>query len=76
MIPLIFTTQILGERVAAFEPLRATGTGVARNRVIVNIILFHLFLAPSGIPVATVVLLLELFLAWRYRQRVSSHAGV
>jgi hypothetical protein len=35
--------------------------------VVVNIILFHLFLAPSGLPVATVVLVLELFLAWVYR---------
>ena len=35
--------------------------------VIVNIVAFHAFLAPSGLPVAIVVLGLELFLAWSYR---------
>ncbi|MBV9946887.1 MAG: DoxX family membrane protein [Myxococcales bacterium] len=34
---------------------------------IVNIVLFHAFLAPSGLPIALVVLALELFLAWSYR---------
>ena len=66
MIPLIFTTQMLGGALLLlnrFVPLALT----LLAPVIVNIILFHLFLAPSGIPVATVVLVLELFLAWRYR---------
>jgi len=35
---------------------------------VVNIVLFHAFLAPSEIGVAIVVLLLELFLAWSYRE--------
>jgi uncharacterized membrane protein YphA (DoxX/SURF4 family) len=35
--------------------------------VVVNIVAFHLFLAPSGIPLAVVVLALELYLAWTYR---------
>jgi hypothetical protein len=35
--------------------------------VVVNIFLFHLFLEPSGIPVAVVVGALELYLAWTYR---------
>ena len=35
--------------------------------IIVNIVLFHLFLAPQGLPVAIVVLLLSLFLLWVYR---------
>lgn len=66
MIPLIFTAQMLGGALLLlnrFVPLALT----LLAPVIVNIILFHLFLAPSGIPVATVVLVLELFLAWRYR---------
>jgi uncharacterized membrane protein YphA (DoxX/SURF4 family) len=66
MIPLIFTTQILGGALLLlnrFVPLALT----LLAPVIVNIILFHLYLAPSGIPVATVVLVLELFLAWRHR---------
>jgi len=36
--------------------------------VIVNIILFHLFLDPSGLPVAAVVTALEVLLAWQHRQ--------
>ena len=35
--------------------------------VIVNIGLFHAFLAPGGLALATVVLLSELYLAWSYR---------
>ena len=35
--------------------------------VIVNIVLFHLFLDPAGLPVGLVVLVLELFLAYAYR---------
>lgn len=36
--------------------------------VIVNIVAFHVFLAPSGMPPAIVVSTLEIFLAWRYRE--------
>ena len=35
--------------------------------VIVNILLFHLFLEPTGLPIAIVVAVLALFLLWRYR---------
>jgi uncharacterized membrane protein YphA (DoxX/SURF4 family) len=35
---------------------------------VVNILLFHAFLAPSGVPLALVVLALELYLAWSYRE--------
>src|SRR6266576_1831325 len=35
--------------------------------VIVNILLFHIFLDPSGLPMALVVSALALFLLWRYR---------
>jgi uncharacterized membrane protein YphA (DoxX/SURF4 family) len=35
--------------------------------VVVNIVCFHAFLAPSGIALPLVVLVLELFLAWSYR---------
>lgn len=35
--------------------------------VVVNIAAFHLFLAPAGLPVAGLVLVLEAFLAWAYR---------
>lgn len=35
--------------------------------IIVNIVAVHTFLAPSGLPVAIVVLVLEIYLAWSYR---------
>jgi uncharacterized membrane protein YphA (DoxX/SURF4 family) len=35
--------------------------------VVVNIVFFHAFLEPSGIAVPLVVLALEIFLAWSYR---------
>jgi hypothetical protein len=35
--------------------------------VVVNIVAFHLFLEPGGLPVAVVVALLETYLAWSYR---------
>ncbi len=41
--------------------------------VVVNIVGFHLFLAPSGLPLALVVVVLGVFLAWSYR---SAFAGV
>jgi uncharacterized membrane protein YphA (DoxX/SURF4 family) len=36
--------------------------------VVVNIVAFHLFLAPSGVSIALVVLALEAYLAWVYRR--------
>jgi hypothetical protein len=35
---------------------------------IVNIVLFHVFLAPQGTPIALLFLAAELFLAWSYRE--------
>ena len=35
--------------------------------VIVNILLFHIFLQPTGLPMAIIVAALALFLLWRYR---------
>jgi hypothetical protein len=35
--------------------------------VVVNIVAFHALLLPSGLPVAMVVLALEIYLAWTYR---------
>ena len=66
MIPLIFATQTLGGALLilnCFVPLAL----VLLAPVIVNIVLFHIYLAPSGIPMAMVVAGLELFLAWRFR---------
>ena len=46
-----------------FVPLGLTILGA----IIVNILLFHMLMAPEGFPPAIVVTLLELFLLWRYR---------
>jgi hypothetical protein len=35
--------------------------------LVVNILAFHVFLAPSGLGVPAVLLAIQLFLAWRYR---------
>ncbi len=67
MIPLLFATQTLGGALLllnCFVPLALA----LLAPVVVNIILFHAFLAPSGLPVAGVVVVLELFLAWCYRR--------
>jgi len=36
--------------------------------VIVNIVCFHVLMAPAGLPMAFMVLFLALFLLWRYRE--------
>jgi putative oxidoreductase len=41
--------------------------------IVVNIVGFHLFLAPSGLPLALLVVALGVFLAWSYR---SAYSGV
>ncbi len=35
--------------------------------VVVNIVMFHIFLEPKGLGVAIFILILELYLAWSYR---------
>lgn len=37
--------------------------------VIVNIMLYHIFLDPSGLPLAIVISILALFLLWVYRYK-------
>ena len=37
--------------------------------VIVNIVLYHIFLDPKGLPVALIVAALALFLLWIYRYK-------
>src|SRR5881296_1136582 len=49
--------------IGRFVPLGLTLLGP----VIVNILLFHIFLEPSGLPLALVVSALELFLLWAHR---------
>jgi putative oxidoreductase len=48
---------------ARFVPLGLTLLGP----IIVNILLYHIFLEPQGLPIAIVVAALALFLLWIYR---------
>jgi putative oxidoreductase len=50
---------------ARFVPLGLTLLGP----VIVNIMLYHIFLDRSGLPMACVISILALFLLWVYRSR-------
>jgi len=66
MLPLLFAAQVLG---GALLLLGMVPLGLLMLApVIVNIIAFHIFLAPDGMPLAIVVAVLELFLAWFHRE--------
>jgi hypothetical protein len=64
--PLLKTTEVLagllllGKR---FVPL----TLAVLAPIVINIVGFHMFLAPSGLPLALAVLAAESYLAWSYR---------
>ena len=66
LFPLLKTTEVvaglllLGGR---FVPLALA----VLAPIVINIVGFHLFLAPSGIALPLAVLALELYLAWTYR---------
>ena len=51
--------------IGRFVPLGLTLLGP----VIVNIMLYHIFLDTSGLPMAIVISILALFLLWGYRDR-------
>lgn len=61
---VIFSLQLLGGLLVllGWVPLGL----VILCPIIVNILLFHSFMAPEGLPLAIVVSLLALFLIWSY----------
>lgn len=66
-IPLLATTETVS------GVLLLTGTLVPLALIllapiIVNIFMFHLFLAPGGLPIAVVLAILEAVLAWMHRE--------
>jgi hypothetical protein len=66
MFPLIKGTEVvMGALLLSnrFVPLALT----ILAPVVVNIVAFHLFLAPSGLALPALVVALEVFLAWSYR---------
>lgn len=81
MLPLIAATEVTGGVLlltGRFTPLALT----LLAPVLVNILAFHAFLAPAGIPVPLVLAAAEIYLAWVYRDafapmlraRVEPHA--
>ena len=66
MMPLVMGTQLLTGfllLINRFVPLALA----LLAPIIVGIITFHIFLAPAAIGPAIVVVVLELYLAWAYR---------
>lgn len=66
MFPLIKGTELLAGLLLLsnrFVPLAL----VVLAPIVVNIVAFHVFLAPTGLVMTFFVLALELHLAWRYR---------
>jgi uncharacterized membrane protein YphA (DoxX/SURF4 family) len=66
MFPLIKVTEVIVGLLLLFNrfvPLALVL--IAPN--IVNILFFHAFLEPKGLPIAVVILVLELYLTWKYR---------
>ena len=67
---LVAVLQIAGGAIlllGRFVPLGLT----LLSPVIVNILLFHIFLQPAGLPLAVVVGVFALFLLWAHRQAFS-----
>ena len=60
--------QVLGGLIVLLGRYVAVGL-VLLGPIIVNILLFHICLAPVGAQPAIIVALLELFLIWAYRDR-------
>jgi uncharacterized membrane protein YphA (DoxX/SURF4 family) len=66
LFPLLKTVEVVTGLLllgGLFVPLALT----LLAPVVVNIVAFHLFLAPAGLPIPLAVLAAELYLAWTYR---------
>jgi len=71
LFPLLKATEVLSGALLLsgfFVPLALT----LLAPVIVNIVAFHLFLAPGNYPVLAAVLASEIFLAWTHRAAFAS----
>jgi len=65
-IPLLATTEMLSG-LLLLTGMMVPFALVLLAPVIVNIFMFHFFLAPGGLPLALVVVVLEVALAWMHR---------
>ncbi len=66
MMPLVMGTQLLVGVLLLLNRFVPLALALIAP-IIVGIVTFHIFLAPAGIVPGIVVLVLELFLAWSYR---------
>jgi uncharacterized membrane protein YphA (DoxX/SURF4 family) len=67
MFPLIKGTEVIASILLLSDRFVPLALALLAP-VIVNIVAFHAFLAPSGLPIPIVVLALELYLAFAYRK--------
>ncbi len=67
MMPLVWGTQIVAG-VLLLMGILVPFALMLLAPVLVNILAFHVFLAPSGLGLAIVLCLLELIVAWQYRR--------
>lgn len=65
----IATLQVLGGLCLLILPRFVSLGLILLGPVIVNIMLYHIFLDQSGLPVAIVISVLALFLLWIYRYK-------
>jgi len=67
MLPLLYMTQATAGAllvVGLFVPLALAMLAP----IVINILLFHLFLAPAGLGLALILVAFEVSLAWAYRE--------
>lgn len=67
MFPLVMGTQLLVGILLLLNRFVPLALALIAP-IIVGIITFHMFLAPASIAPGVVVLIMELYLAWSYRQ--------
>lgn len=67
LMPLIKIIELLCG-IAFISGRFVTLAAVVIFPIIINILMFHIFLAPEGLPVAILLLLGDLFLAYNYRE--------
>jgi DoxX len=65
-LPLLATTEVVSGGLLLANVMVPFAL-VLLAPVIVNIFMFHLFLAPGGLPIAAIFAALEITLAWLYR---------
>lgn len=70
-LKVVKSLEVVGGTLVLFNVFPAIGLTLL-GPVIVNIVIFHLLLEPSGLPVGLVLLALEVFLIWANRERFAA----